>query len=61
MNIFERKLELKKFLEEHPELKPLQEKIDLELAKAGSQENRMKVAYNMMMESLRDLQKALEK
>jgi hypothetical protein len=54
------------FLKSHPELRPLQRKIDVSLKKAKTQHNRLVVINNLMMEAafkltakLRDLRLAL--
>ncbi len=46
------------FLEEHPELKPLQEEIEKCLRGAGSIENRIAILRNMMDEKLFELRQA---
>ncbi len=50
-----------RFLEEHPELKPLQEEIEKRLRSAGSIENRIAILRNMMDEKLFELRQALLK
>lgn len=57
--VFELKQQLNAFLNEHPELKPLQAKIDQVLAGAGSQANRNVLLHNMMKKSTNDLGTAL--
>ena len=59
--IFLLKQEINKLLQEKPELKELQEKIDLELKKAGdNQINRCVIISQMMMESLKELDTSLQ-
>jgi len=43
------------FLREHPELREFQRKIDDRLRRAGSAHNRLVVIYEMMMDSLWEL------
>ena len=43
------------FLEEHPEYEEMQSKIELALAKAGNQNNRLNVIHKLMMESVTEL------
>ncbi len=51
--------EREKFLEEHPELRPLQEEIERRTKNAGTPENRMAIIEEMMMEKVRELQDRL--
>lgn len=57
--IFKLKRDLNEFLEQHPELRPMQEEIDRALAKAGNSNNRMSVLHGMMMDKVRELRDAL--
>jgi uncharacterized protein Yka (UPF0111/DUF47 family) len=50
--------DLDRFLEEHPELKPLQEEIEKRLRGAGSIENRIDILRSMIDEKLFDLRQA---
>ena len=60
-NIFLLKQEINKLLQEKPELRELQEKIDLELKKAGNNQiNRCVIISQMMMESLKELNENLQ-
>jgi ERCC4-related helicase len=59
-DLFKAKKELNDFLAENPHLLPLQEKINEALKKSGSsQSNRMSVIFGMLMDSAKELQKAL--
>lgn len=57
--IFQLKQEINKLLEQKPELKELQKKIDYELEKAGNQQNRCAVISEMMIDSFKELNKNL--
>ncbi len=48
------------FLREHPELREFQRKIDDRLRRAGSAHNRLVVIYEMMMDSLMELNTKLQ-
>ena len=55
VKMFLLKQELNKFLDEHPELKPMQAEIDNLLAGAGSQHNRNVFLSYMMRDKLLEL------
>jgi hypothetical protein len=57
--LFQAKKRLNEFLEEHPELKAEQAMIEEALNKAGNQENRLNLAFHLMIEQLRELNEAL--
>lgn len=59
MNIFELKTQLSEFLKKHPELRPMQAKIDEMLANAGNQHNRNVLLQQMMFDKVKELEKAL--
>ena len=43
------------FLKEHPEYEEMQSKIELALAKAGNQNNRLNVIHKLMMDSVTEI------
>lgn len=53
-------LERDRFLQDHPELLALQEKIDDRLRKADSSQNRLVVIHDLMMESFFKLDNQLK-
>jgi uncharacterized coiled-coil DUF342 family protein len=53
--LFQAKQDLAKFLEEHPELRDFQAKIDASLKKCGNSHNRIAVLSQMMREKLIEL------
>lgn len=57
--LFEAKMELNRFLEEHPHLKPFQAKLDSQLNNAGSNHNRMVILKSMLFSKLYELERAL--
>lgn len=59
-DVFEAKQKLNKFLQENPELKPMQAEIDKMLSGAGTQHNRMVLLHHMMMDKVKELSKAIK-
>ncbi|HMK36098.1 MAG TPA: hypothetical protein VK463_13580 [Desulfomonilaceae bacterium] len=47
------------FLSKHPELRPLQRKIDESLKKADTQQNRLVIMRELMMDSLNEMTESL--
>jgi DNA repair exonuclease SbcCD ATPase subunit len=56
---FKAKQQLQQFLDKHPEMKQLQQKIDKALENAGSIENRLTIISTMMFQSLEQLNQQL--
>jgi uncharacterized coiled-coil DUF342 family protein len=56
---FKAKQQLQQFLDQHPEMKQLQQKIDKALENAGSIENRLTIISTMMFQSLDQLNQQL--
>jgi len=52
--------ELKKLLQERPDLQALQDKIDATLNKAGSKNNRLTMMHNLMLDSFFELNEKLQ-
>jgi predicted nuclease with TOPRIM domain len=59
--LFKAKQNLQQFLTEHPELQEKQAQIEAVLNKCNNSHNRLAVIQSMMMESVRELSKALNK
>lgn len=57
MNVFEAKVQLNKFLDAHPHLKPQQAKIDSMLRGAGNSHNRMLLLRQLIDKELLELKK----
>ena len=57
--IYEYRQMINELLKQKPELRPLQEKINATLAKAGSVNNRLTAIQNMMIDKVMELQEKL--
>jgi len=57
--LFKAKQDLNQFLREHPELQPLQDRVDRVLNQAGNQQNRIAILSHLLSNSLKDLTEAL--
>ena len=49
-----------RFLQDHPELAKLQSSIDHKLSNASTAHNRLVIIHNLMMDSLREMDKRLQ-
>jgi hypothetical protein len=58
--LFKAKQDLNQFLREHPDLQPLQDKIDRVLNLAGNQQNRLAALSHLLNNSLKELNEVLK-